>query len=70
MKKSLNVQVGDTIDMINGYVDNDPERLLITRCEFLEIEDKLNARGKILSKVRVTKHLEVENYKNARFEYF
>ena len=36
--------------------------------EFLDIDDKMNARGKYASKVKITRGLEVENYKDARFE--
>lgn len=68
LKKSQEIFIGDVVDVINGFVDNDPERLRITRFEFLDIDDKMNARGKYGSKVKITRGLEVENYKDARYE--
>lgn len=70
IKKSQEIFIGDVVDVINGFIDNDPERLKVTRCEFFDIDDKMNARGKFGSKVKITKNLEIENYKDARFESF
>lgn len=68
LKKSQAIFIGDVVELISGFVDNDPERLRISRFEFLDIDDKMNARGKYGSKIKITRGLEVENYKNARFE--
>ena len=68
VKKSQEVFIGDVVDVINGLVDNDPERLRVTRVEFIDIDDKMNARGKFGSKFKITRNLEIENYKDARFE--
>lgn len=70
VKKSQEIFINDVVDVINGLIDNDPERLRITRCEFLYIDDKMNARGKFGSKVKMTRNIEIENYKDARFESF
>lgn len=69
-KKSQEVFINDVVDVISGLIDNNPERLRVTRCEFIDIDDKMNSRGKFGTKVKITKNIEVENYKDARFESF
>lgn len=62
IKKSDTIFAGDAVDLIIGYANNDPDKLKITRYQFIDIDDKINARGKYGSKLEVSKGMVIDNY--------